>query len=51
MLDSARKIREMPKIKNEEAKRTTIILEKDERDFIEGLIKEGKELWNQTINL
>jgi hypothetical protein len=29
--------------KNEEAKRTTIILEKSEREFIESLIKEGKE--------
>ena len=33
----------LPKEKNEEAKRTTIILEKDEREFIESLIKEGKE--------
>ncbi len=33
-----------PKEKNEEAKRTTIILEKSERDFIELLIKDGKEL-------
>jgi len=32
-----------PKEKNEEAKRTTIILEKSERDFIESLIKDGKE--------
>jgi len=29
--------------KDETAKRTTIILEKDERDFIDKLIKEGKE--------
>ena len=29
--------------KDEAAKRTTIILEKDERDFIDKLIKEGKE--------
>jgi hypothetical protein len=29
--------------KSEEAKRTTIILERNERDFIESLIKEGKE--------
>jgi hypothetical protein len=43
MQDSARKTREMPKDRNVEAKRTTIILEKDERDFIEGLIREGKE--------
>ena len=32
-----------PKQKSEEAKRTTIILEKSERDFIESLIAEGKE--------
>jgi hypothetical protein len=29
--------------KNEEARRTTIILEKNEREFIESLIKDGKE--------
>jgi hypothetical protein len=29
--------------RNEETKRTTIILEKDERDFIDSLIREGKE--------
>ncbi len=29
--------------KDEAARRTTIILEKNERDFIDGLIKEGKE--------
>jgi hypothetical protein len=33
----------LPAQKNEEAKRTTIILEKSERDFIESLIKDGKE--------
>jgi len=32
-----------PLEKNVEAKRTTIILEKKEREFIESLIKEGKE--------
>jgi hypothetical protein len=32
-----------PLQKNVEAKRTTIILEKNEREFIESLIKEGKE--------
>jgi hypothetical protein len=32
-----------PLEKNIEAKRTTIILEKNEREFIESLIKEGKE--------
>ncbi len=34
---------EAPIEKTEEAKRTTIILEKAEREFIESLIKEGKE--------
>ena len=34
---------DLPTRKNEEAKRTTIILEKKEREFIESLIKEGKE--------
>ena len=34
---------ELPKEKSDEAKRTTIILEKSEREFIESLIKEGKE--------
>jgi hypothetical protein len=43
MQDFTRKTREMPIEKNSEAKRTTIILEKNERDFIESLIKEGKE--------
>ncbi len=33
----------LPKQKNEEAKRTTIILEKTEREFIETLLREGKE--------
>jgi hypothetical protein len=33
----------LPTEKNEEAKRTTIILEKKEREFIELLIREGKE--------
>jgi hypothetical protein len=32
-----------PSEKNVEAKRTTIILEKNEREFIESLIEEGKE--------
>ena len=43
MLDSKRNLSDAPKEKNEEAKRTTIILEKGEREFIESLIKEGKE--------
>jgi len=34
---------DLPKRKSEEARRTTIILEKKEREFIESLIKEGKE--------
>jgi hypothetical protein len=33
----------VPEIKDTEAKRTTIILEKNERDFIETLIRDGKE--------
>ena len=33
----------IPELKDNEAKRTTIILEKSEREFIESLIKEGKE--------
>jgi hypothetical protein len=43
MLNSHRNIPNAPTEKNEEAKRTTIILEKSEREFIESLIKEGKE--------
>lgn len=34
---------DLPKQKNDEAKRTTIILEKTEREFIETLLKDGKE--------
>ncbi len=34
---------DLPKQKSEEAKRTTIILEKTEREFIESLIRDGKE--------
>jgi hypothetical protein len=34
---------EQPVERSEETKRTTIILEKEERDFIDQLIKEGKE--------
>src|SRR4030066_2188215 len=44
MPDSKRSSPEAPIQKNEEAKRTTIILEKSEREFLESLIKEGKEL-------
>jgi hypothetical protein len=43
MHDSKRSSPEAPREKNEEAKRTTIILEKNEREFIESLIREGKE--------
>ncbi len=43
MLGTKRNSSEAPKEKNEEAKRTTIILEKGEREFIQSLIKEGKE--------
>jgi hypothetical protein len=43
MLETKRSISNAPKEKNEEAKRTTIILEKSEREFIESLITDGKE--------
>ncbi len=43
MQDVNRRSPDVLKEKNEEAKRTTIILEKSEREFIESLIKEGKE--------
>ena len=43
MQDSNRRSSDAPKEKSEETKRTTIILEKSEREFIESLIKEGKE--------
>ena len=43
MQDANRRSPDVPKEKNEEAKRTTIILEKSEREFIESLIKDGKE--------
>ena len=43
MLGTKRNSSEAPKEKSEEAKRTTIILEKGEREFIESLIREGKE--------
>jgi len=43
MQNSSRMPPNLPSQKSEEAKRTTIILEKNERDFIESLIKEGKE--------
>jgi hypothetical protein len=40
--DKSKRLEEMMK-KDEPAKRTTIILEKNERDIIDSLIKEGKE--------
>ena len=40
--DKKNRLKEMVN-KDETAKRTTIILEKDERDFIDKLIREGKE--------
>jgi len=43
MQEINRRSPDLPKEKNEEARRTTIILEKSEREFIESLIKEGKE--------
>jgi hypothetical protein len=43
MQESNRRSQDAPKEKSEEAKRTTIILEKSEREFIESLIKDGKE--------
>ncbi len=42
MQRSNKKLEEMTE-RGDEAKRTTIILEKDERDFIDSLIREGKE--------
>ncbi|MGC9346061.1 MAG: hypothetical protein ACP5ER_04640 [Candidatus Bathyarchaeales archaeon] len=43
MQDDKKKIEEMLKKNKESAKRTTIILEKEEREFIDSLIREGKE--------
>ena len=43
MPENKRNTSEAPNKKSEEAKRTTIILEKSEREFIESLIKDGKE--------
>jgi hypothetical protein len=43
MHENSRPIPDFLKQRNEEAKRTTIILEKKEREFIESLIAEGKE--------
>jgi hypothetical protein len=41
--DEKKRLREMIDKDDATTKRTTIILEKDERDFIDSLIKEGKE--------
>ena len=41
--DEKKRLKEMINKDEETTKRTTIILEKDERDFIDSLIKEGKE--------
>jgi hypothetical protein len=41
--EKEKKLEEMMKKSDTSAKRTTIILEKDEREFIDSLIKEGKE--------
>ena len=43
MLERNQRSYDAPKLKSEETKRTTIILEKSEREFIESLIKDGKE--------
>jgi len=43
MHENSRAIPDALKQRGEEAKRTTIILEKNERDFIEALIADGKE--------
>jgi hypothetical protein len=41
--DKRKRLEEMVKKDEESTRRTTIILEKDERDFIDQMIKEGKE--------
>jgi len=41
--DKEKKLQEMIKKNEESARRTTIILEKEEREFIDSLIREGKE--------
>jgi hypothetical protein len=41
--DRKKRLEEMVNKDNDTAKRTTIILEKDERNFIDSLIREGKE--------
>jgi hypothetical protein len=41
--DKEKKLKEIMNKNEESARRTTIILEKDEREFIDSLIREGKE--------
>jgi general stress protein YciG len=41
--DKEKRLREMTQKGGESARRTTIILEKEEREFIDSLIREGKE--------
>jgi len=41
--DKEKRLREMTQKGQESARRTTIILEKEEREFIDSLIREGKE--------
>ncbi|NWG11757.1 hypothetical protein HXY33_08460 [Candidatus Bathyarchaeota archaeon] len=41
--DKEKKLEELMKKSDESAKRTTIILEKEEREYIDSLIREGKE--------
>jgi len=41
--DKEKKLEELMRKNETSAKRTTIILEKDEREFVDSLIKEGKE--------
>jgi len=43
MQDKEKKLAEIIRKNEESAKRTTIILEKEEREFIDSLIREGKE--------
>jgi hypothetical protein len=43
MRDSEKKVEELLKKDKNSAKRTTIILEKEEREFVDSLIREGKE--------
>ena len=43
MQDSEKKIEELLKKDRKSARRTTIILEREEREFIDSLIREGKE--------